>query len=68
MSLTNISLKILYLVITCNLTHLQDRNTKVNFILKIVENFMLDPKTYEKLDPDPKTIIPDPQYCCYCSQ
>ncbi len=40
----------------CNPTHLlQDGNTKVKFILKILEKFMQDPnpKLSEKLYPDP---------------
>ncbi len=31
-----------------NLTHLQNGNTKVNFLSGVLEKFMLDP------DPDPK--------------
>jgi hypothetical protein len=32
-----ISFQSLYLVIICNLTHLQDGNTKVKFTLRIIE-------------------------------
>jgi hypothetical protein len=46
-----ISLKCLYLVIICNLTHLQDGKTKVEFMLRILEKIVYDPK--QDLDPKP---------------
>jgi hypothetical protein len=40
-----IYLKNLYLVIICNLTHVQDGNTKVKLMLRILENFYVGSKT-----------------------
>ncbi len=56
-----------------NLTHLQGRSTKVKFLSRMLEQIYVDPKhdpepdpkTTESWDPDPKTIIPDPQLCWY---
>ncbi len=44
-----IPIKSLYLVIICNLTYLQEGNTKVKFMLRIFEKFMWGPDT----DPKP---------------
>ncbi len=56
----------LYLVVTCNLTHLQDADTEVNFMLTILKSFMQDPKppglSYPDPAQDPEKIIPDPQH------
>ncbi len=63
------SLKSLYLVIICKLTHLRDGNTKIKFMSRILEKKLMknlkqdpdpDPKPSEKEDPDPDTD-PDPK-------
>ncbi len=57
------SVKGLYLVIICNLTYWQDGNTKVNFMLRIIDKFHEGSETNWKEGYASKTIIPDPQQC-----
>jgi hypothetical protein len=53
-----LEIKSLHLVVICNLTHLQDGNLKVKFVLKIVETIHVGSKTGSELSvkfvPDPK--------------
>jgi hypothetical protein len=64
------SLKILYLVKICHLTHLQDENTKVKFMIRKLEKIHIGSYTgsgygselNEKKNQNPKKLFPDPQH------
>jgi hypothetical protein len=46
-------LRSLYLVILCNLTNLQDGNTKIKFMLRILEKIHLGSETGSGPNPKP---------------